>query len=233
MEHESFENEKIAALMNELFVSIKVDREERPDLDEIYMSAVQVLTGRGGWPMTMFLTPEGKPFYGGTYFPPEDRQGMPGFPRILLGVSQAYRERPADIEKSVSAFCRSCNAVGVHRPKRVSPRRFWRAPIKFPVLTTQTTAAWDMRRISPTPCLRDIPSILFPSTANVPGDGHHTLTKMAQAVFTITRRRFHRYSVDAKWLGRLRRCSTTRPARRIIRNVTITVESCQAVVEKP
>ena len=80
MEHESFENEKIAALMNELFVSIKVDREERPDLDEIYMNAVQMLTGRGGWPMTMFLTPDGKPFYGGTYFPPEDRQGMPGFP---------------------------------------------------------------------------------------------------------------------------------------------------------
>ena len=91
MEHESFENEKIAVLMNELFVNIKVDREERPDLDEIYMSAVQMLTGRGGWPMTMFLTPERKPFYGGTYFPPEDRGGMPGFPRILMGVNQAYR----------------------------------------------------------------------------------------------------------------------------------------------
>jgi len=102
MERESFENEKIAALMNELFVNIKVDREERPDLDEIYMNAVQMLTGRGGWPMTMFLTPEGKPFYGGTYFPPEDRQGMPGFPRILQGVAQAYRERPADVEKSVA-----------------------------------------------------------------------------------------------------------------------------------
>src|SRR5512145_1563380 len=101
MEHESFENDKIAALMNELFVNIKVDREERPDLDEIYMNAVQMLTGRGGWPMTMFLTPERKPFYGGTYFPPEDRGGMPGFPRILLGVSQAYRERPADVDKSV------------------------------------------------------------------------------------------------------------------------------------
>src|SRR2546428_8239693 len=101
MERESFEDEKIAALMNELFVSIKVDREERPDLDEIYMNAVQMLTGRGGWPMTVFLTPEGKPFYGGTYFPPEDRQGMPGFQRILVGVAQAYRERPQDVEKSV------------------------------------------------------------------------------------------------------------------------------------
>src|SRR4030095_240305 len=102
MERESFENEQIAALMNDLFISIKVDREERPDLDEIYMNAVQLLTGRGGWPMTMFLTPDGKPFYGGTYFSPEDRQGMPGFSRILLGVSQAYRERPSDVEKSVT-----------------------------------------------------------------------------------------------------------------------------------
>src|SRR5438128_8903404 len=101
MERESFEDEKIAALMNELFVSIKVDREERPDLDEIYMNAVQMLTGRGGWPMTMFLTPDGKPFYGGTYFPPEDRHGMPGFPKILTGVAQAYRDRPQDIQKSV------------------------------------------------------------------------------------------------------------------------------------
>src|SRR5438046_3352712 len=90
MERESFENEKIAALMNETFVSIKVDREERPDLDEIYMNAVQMLTGRGGWPMTMFLTPEGKPFYGGTYFPPEDRQVMPGFQSILVGAAQPY-----------------------------------------------------------------------------------------------------------------------------------------------
>ena len=75
MEHESFENAAIAALMNEHFVSIKVDREERPDLDEIYMNAVQLMTGRGGWPMTVFLTPDGEPFFGGTYFPPEARHG--------------------------------------------------------------------------------------------------------------------------------------------------------------
>ena len=80
MAHESFENEAIAAIMNEHFVNIKVDREERPDLDETYMNAVQLLTGRGGWPLSVFLTPDLKPFYGGTYFPPEDRGGMPGFP---------------------------------------------------------------------------------------------------------------------------------------------------------
>jgi uncharacterized protein YyaL (SSP411 family) len=89
MERESFENEQIAELMNNLFINIKVDREERPDLDEIYMNAVQMLTGRGGWPMTIFLTPDRQPFYGGTYYPAEDRHGMPGFPRILRGVAQA------------------------------------------------------------------------------------------------------------------------------------------------
>ncbi len=93
MEHESFENEHIATVMNEHFINIKVDREERPDLDEIYMNAVQMLTGQGGWPMTMFLTPDLKPFYGGTYFPPDNRYGRPGFPRVLLGIAEAYRER--------------------------------------------------------------------------------------------------------------------------------------------
>ena len=87
MERESFENEAIAKLINENFVAIKVDREERPDLDQIYMDAVQMITGRGGWPLTMFLAPDGRPFFGGTYYPPEDRQGMPGFPRILVAVN--------------------------------------------------------------------------------------------------------------------------------------------------
>ena len=91
MEHESFEDPRIAARMNELFVNIKVDREERPDLDSIYMTAVQAMTGHGGWPMTVFLTPDGVPFYGGTYFPPEDRGGMPGFPRVLRAVAESYR----------------------------------------------------------------------------------------------------------------------------------------------
>ena len=93
MEEESFENEEIARLMNERFVNIKVDREERPDLDEIYMNAVQVMTGGGGWPMTVFLTPDLVPFHAGTYFPPEDRGGMPGFPKVLVIVSDYYRTR--------------------------------------------------------------------------------------------------------------------------------------------
>ena len=92
MAHETFENPAIAAIMNEHFVNIKLDREERPDLDETYMNAVQVLTGHGGWPLSVFLSPDLKPFYGGTYFPPEDRGGLPGFPRLLLALSQAYQQ---------------------------------------------------------------------------------------------------------------------------------------------
>ncbi len=100
MEHESFENPEIARLMNENFVNIKVDREERPDLDQIYMNAVQMMTHHGGWPMTVFLTPEGVPFYGGTYFPPEDRYNMPGFPRVLLSIAEAYREKREDVAET-------------------------------------------------------------------------------------------------------------------------------------
>jgi uncharacterized protein YyaL (SSP411 family) len=100
MAHQSFENEAIAAIMNEKFINIKVDREERPDIDSVYMEAVQTLTGRGGWPLTVFLTPEGKPFYGGTYFPPEDREGLPGLPRVLEAVAEAYHQRRQDLENT-------------------------------------------------------------------------------------------------------------------------------------
>ncbi len=99
MAHESFENEAIADLMNKHFINIKVDREERPDLDETYMTAVQLMTGRGGWPMSVFLAPDLKPFYAGTYFPPEDRGGMPGFPRILQALSEAYYQKRDTVVK--------------------------------------------------------------------------------------------------------------------------------------
>ncbi|MCL6648126.1 MAG: thioredoxin domain-containing protein [Chloroflexi bacterium] len=97
MERESFEDEATAALMNELFINIKVDREERPDVDQVYMTAVQAMTGQGGWPLTVFLTPTGEPFYGGTYFPPEDRHGLPAFRRVLRAVAEAYHTRPGEI----------------------------------------------------------------------------------------------------------------------------------------
>jgi uncharacterized protein len=98
MERESFEDPETAALMNELFVSIKVDREERPDVDAIYMDAVQAMTGHGGWPLTAFLTPEGKPFYAGTYYPSQDRDGIPSFRRILTAIARTWRERRGEIE---------------------------------------------------------------------------------------------------------------------------------------
>jgi uncharacterized protein YyaL (SSP411 family) len=103
MEHESFEDGPTASIMNEWFVCIKVDREERPDLDAIYMQAVQAMTGHGGWPMTVFLTPEGVPFYGGTYFPKEDRHGMPSFTKILQAVSNAYQSKPEDIQRTTAS----------------------------------------------------------------------------------------------------------------------------------
>jgi uncharacterized protein YyaL (SSP411 family) len=112
MERESFENGDIAALMNENFVNVKVDREERPDVDQIYMAAVQAMTGHGGWPMSVFLTPDGKPFYGGTYFPPADRHGMPGFPRVLLSVAQAWREQRERIVGAAGQLTEQLQGLG-------------------------------------------------------------------------------------------------------------------------
>src|SRR6266480_2568216 len=102
MAHESFENEDTARLMNERFVNVKVDREERPDLDSLYMDAVVAMTGHGGWPMTVFLTPLGEPFLGGTYFPPEPRHGLPSFRQMLEAVAEAYRERPAYVARTAA-----------------------------------------------------------------------------------------------------------------------------------
>src|SRR5438094_6310879 len=99
MAHESFEDPETARVMNEGFVCVKVDREERPDLDGIYMDAVQAMTGQGGWPMTVFLTPAGEPFLGGTYYPPEPRHGLPSFQQVLVAVSDLYRERREDVTR--------------------------------------------------------------------------------------------------------------------------------------
>src|SRR5436190_11360062 len=98
MEHESFEDDATAELLNEHFVPVKVDREERPDVDAVYMDAVTTMTGHGGWPMTVFLTPEGEPFFGGTYYPPEPRHGLPSFRQVLGAVADAWRERRTEIQ---------------------------------------------------------------------------------------------------------------------------------------
>ena len=104
MAHESFENPDIAALMNQHFVNIKVDREERPDIDAIYMNALHLMGEHGGWPLTMFLTPDGEPFWGGTYFPPEPRWGRPSFPQVLHSIAASYRDKREDVAKNVAAL---------------------------------------------------------------------------------------------------------------------------------
>ena len=111
MERESFENEEIAAVMNELFINIKVDREERPDLDEIYMNAVQVMTRQGGWPMTVFLTPDLKPFYGGTYYPPTDRYGRPGFPKVMEAVAEAFNDKKVQVLEQADQLTAQLNQI--------------------------------------------------------------------------------------------------------------------------
>ncbi len=112
MEHESFEDETTAALMNERFVNVKVDREERPDLDAVYMDAVVAMTGHGGWPMTVFLTPEGEPFFGGTYFPPAPRHGLPGFRQVLEAVATAYADRREDVVRSAAQLVEAVRSSG-------------------------------------------------------------------------------------------------------------------------
>lgn len=120
MERESFENEETAAIMNDHFVNIKIDREERPDLDHIYMDAVQAMTGSGGWPLNVFLTPEGKPFYGGTYFPPRPAHNRPSWPEVLWGVVKAFAERRHEIDaqaENLTEHLMQSNAFGIRSPE--------------------------------------------------------------------------------------------------------------------
>jgi uncharacterized protein YyaL (SSP411 family) len=205
MEHESFENEEIAKLMNQLFINIKVDREERPDLDEIYMNAVQMLTGRGGWPMTVFLTPEGKPFYGGTYFPPVDRHNLPGFPRILSAVAQAYQDKPQEVENTTSQILGNLERLGQSQEstRPFSPETLAKAATslaqhvdhvhgglggapKFPNSMVFSLFLRHCRKSKDEQFLQMV---------------RHTLQKMAEGgVYDHLGGGFHRYSVDEKWL---------------------------------
>lgn len=123
MERESFENEQIAKIMNEHFISIKVDREQRPDVDQIYMNAVQLMTGSGGWPLSVFLTPDGKPFYGGTYFPPKDSYGRPGFERLLLSIADAWKTRRQELVDSAGNLSELLKSpTGPVEKRKLSPQ---------------------------------------------------------------------------------------------------------------
>ncbi|MDQ1591684.1 MAG: uncharacterized protein QOG71_2311 [Pyrinomonadaceae bacterium] len=205
MERESFENEEIAALMNENFVNIKVDREERPDLDQIYMNAVQLMLGHGGWPLTVFLTPELVPFYGGTYFPPEDRFRLPGFPRVITGVADAYRSRPDEIAETTSSFLNELRRMNVAYESD--------EPLDTQLLDAAYSALarnYDKRHGG----FGGAPK--FPASMNLEfllrmheraGDAEaldmvtHTCRKMAEGgLYDQLGGGFHRYSTDAQWL---------------------------------
>ncbi|HMF58577.1 MAG TPA: thioredoxin domain-containing protein [Pyrinomonadaceae bacterium] len=205
MEHESFEDEEIARLMNDNFVSIKVDREERPDLDQIYMNAVQMMTGHGGWPMTVFLTPEGVPFYGGTYFPPEDRYNMPGFPRLLTGIAEAYRERPDEVTQTAVSMLGELRRMGLAQESSSSlsldlPDSAFRGIARS---YDATYGGFGGAPKFPAPMNLEFLLRTFYRTGNEQAleMAEHTCRRMAEGgMYDQLGGGFHRYSTDARWL---------------------------------
>ena len=129
MAHESFENANIARLMNQRFINIKVDRQERPDLDDIYQKVVQMMGQGGGWPLTVFMTPQAEPFFGGTYFPPEERYGRPGFAQVLLGLSEAWKDRRPEIHTQVAQFLQGYRVLDERPAAYVCRNRSCDAPV--------------------------------------------------------------------------------------------------------
>ncbi len=205
MEHESFEDEATAQLMNEHFINIKVDREERPDIDHIYMNAVQMLTGRGGWPMTVFLTPDGKPFYGGTYFPKEDRYGMPGFRRLLLAVAQAYREKPDDVQKTVGQLMAGLQHLDTAQPSTqpLDARLMMDAAATLAGTYDEAHGGLGQAPKFPNAAVLE----LFLHAYRNSGQRTyldmvlHTLRQMARGgIYDQLGGGFHRYAVDERWL---------------------------------
>jgi uncharacterized protein YyaL (SSP411 family) len=205
MGSESFENEAIAQIMNERFINIKVDREERPDLDEIYMNAVQVMTGSGGWPMTVFLTPDLIPFHAGTYFPPEDRGGMPGFPKILVVVSDYYRSHRGEVDKMVAQVKNALSQIVSITPSQdpLDGKMLSRVfdtfesqfdPIyggfgKAPKFPSSMSLSFLLRFWKGTGSKEALKMVEF------------TLEKMAHGgIYDHLGGGFHRYSVDERWL---------------------------------
>jgi uncharacterized protein len=196
MEHESFEDAATAALMNEHFVSVKVDREERPDIDSVYMDAVVSLTGHGGWPMTVFLTPGGAPFFGGTYYPPEPRHGLPSFPQLLQAIANAWRERRSDIERDAGAITEQLR-------RTAEPSR---EPLTSSLLTD---AARGLRQqfdpewggFGPAPKFPPASVLEFLLRRGELELATKTLDAMAAGgMYDLVGGGFHRYSVDRQWI---------------------------------
>ncbi len=205
MEHESFENEQIAEMMNKYFVNIKVDREERPDLDQIYQYAVQMFGVGGGWPLTVFLTPDKEPFYGGTYFPPDDRMGRPGFTKVLEAVARYYRERKAEIRQTTQQVKEGLQRLSTFRESAqpLSKTVVENAVRKLGNSFDTTHGGFGTQPKFPNPM--NLAFFLRYWRAN----GNETylnmtllgLQKMAQGgIYDQLGGGFHRYSVDDHWL---------------------------------
>jgi uncharacterized protein len=204
MEHESFEDDRIAALMNERFVNVKVDREERPDVDALYMDAVVALTGGGGWPLTVFLTPEGEPFFGGTYFPPEPRHGMASFPQLLEAVSRAYRENREDVTRQAQALVDAVRGGAAAAPSS--------DPLTESLLHEAARALRPLfdpvdGGFGGAPKFPPASALEFLLRMHLRGDDQAlpmvetTLDGMAAGgMYDVVGGGFHRYSVDAAWL---------------------------------
>ncbi len=205
MERESFENDQIADMMNRWFVNIKVDREERPDVDSVYMTAIQAMSGHGGWPMTVFLTNEGEPFYGGTYFPPEDRGGLPSFVRVLETISEAYVSRKADVLQSGQQLVARLRQAYTPDPG-VEPLTESILQTAFEAALTQfddRSGGFGLQPKFPQPATLEF-ILRFYARSGVPVAlemVEYTLSKMeAGGIHDQIGGGFHRYSTDAFWL---------------------------------
>jgi len=201
MERECFEDPGIAALLNASFVSIKVDREERPDLDDLYMDAVQALTGRGGWPMSVWLTPELEPFYGGTYIPPVPRHGLPSFPELLERIAHLWKERRSDIREEARRLSAQLRDQAVH-----SPGERLCEPGVFSDALEQLRRSFDARwggfgRAPKFPPVLAVKRLLSRGSAEDIAMVTRTLDAMGQGgIYDHLGGGFARYSVDERWL---------------------------------
>jgi uncharacterized protein YyaL (SSP411 family) len=199
MERESFENADIAAIMNEHFVCVKVDREERPDIDHVYQLVVQLMGRGGGWPLTVFLTPDERPFFAGTYFPPAERHGMPGFPKVLHAVSEAYREQRAQIDARAEEMAAAITRMAVGEPHEggaVSARLVDEAAAKLASRFDERSGGFGTRPKFPCTAALDV-LLRSGDLARV----HKALHAMrAGGVWDHLGGGFHRYSTDERWL---------------------------------
>lgn len=205
MERESFENRQIAALMNNNFICIKVDREERPDIDSIYMKAVQAFTGRGGWPLTVFLTPDAEPFYGGTYFPPSDHAHLPSFPSLLTAISQAYQNDKQGVlvaKKSIMDSVMDFTFLNIHSDQ-LSDKPFENAFQNFLIEFDQKHGGTGLQPKFPQPMIWEFLLKYYKKTSSsVALDAvTTTLDKMAYGgIYDQLGGGFHRYSTDMYWI---------------------------------